>query len=131
MMLCSGAGKSTRIEAEMHTEHGWGTVAVYEPKYCPNCGRSIMEYAKKKNTDEEEKFYFPDGCYLKMRVSTGKVNASEKDERNWRSLDVILLWPSGTEDVLCCFDYEDQKGLRILVYDREREEPIFEHLVRR
>lgn len=86
---------------------------------------------KKKNTDEEEKFYFPDGCYLKMRVSTGKVNASEKDERNWRSLDIILLWPSGTEDVLCCFDYEDQKGLRILVYDRDREEPIFEHLVRR
>lgn len=48
LMLCSGAGKPTRIEAEMHTEHGWGTVAVYEPKYCPNCGRSIMEYAKKE-----------------------------------------------------------------------------------
>lgn len=91
----------------------------------------LWSMPKKKNTDEEEKFYFPDGCYLKMRVSTGKVNASEKDERNWRSLDIILLWPSGTEDVLCCFDYEDQKGLRILVYDRDREEPIFEHLVRR
>ena len=79
--------------------------------------------------DKAKAFRLPDGCYLKMQTSEGRVNANEKDDRNWRSLDVSLIRPSGIEEVLCCFDYEDQKGLRILVYDEEHEEPIFEHLV--
>lgn len=80
--------------------------------------------------DKAKAFHLPDGCYLKMQTSEGKVNANEKDERRWRSLDVSLVRSSGIEEVLCCFDYEDQKGLRILVYDDEHENPVFEHLVK-
>lgn len=47
MMLCSGGRKPTRIELEKWIDKiGWVTIGVYYPKYCPNCGREIIEYNK-------------------------------------------------------------------------------------
>ena len=46
IMLSTGWGKPLRIE--VHKWVGkvgrWCTVAIYYPKYCPNCGREIKEY---------------------------------------------------------------------------------------
>lgn len=80
--------------------------------------------------DKAKAFRLPDGSYIKMETSEGDVNASKRRERSWRTLDVSLVRPSGIEEVLCCFDYEGRKGLRVLVYDEEHEEPVFERLVR-
>ena len=44
-MLCSGDGKPPRIEfEEWNDKAGWGKIAEYRPRYCPNCGRKIVEY---------------------------------------------------------------------------------------
>ena len=45
IMLCSGDGKPLRIEFEKWNDKaGWGKIAEYRPRYCPNCGRKIVEY---------------------------------------------------------------------------------------
>ena len=45
MMLCSGSGIPLRIEIEKWDERtGWYKIGEYNPKYCPNCGRKIVEY---------------------------------------------------------------------------------------
>ena len=45
IMLCSGDGKPPRIEfEEWNDKAGWGKIAEYRPRYCPNCGRKIVEY---------------------------------------------------------------------------------------
>ena len=45
MMLCSGWGKPLRIDVEQWNERtGWYVIGRYEPKFCPNCGRKIVEY---------------------------------------------------------------------------------------
>lgn len=45
LMLCSGGRKPTRIELEKWIDRiGWVTIGAYYPKYCPNCGREILEY---------------------------------------------------------------------------------------
>lgn len=80
--------------------------------------------------DKAKAFHFPNGAYLKIENSEGDVNSNEKDDRHWCSLDISLVFPSGFEELLCCFDYEDQRGLRIVVYESEGKDPIFERKVR-
>lgn len=56
MMLCSGWGKPLRIEVEKwHDRAGWYKIGVYEPKYCPNCGRKIVEYDKERRQNDDRK----------------------------------------------------------------------------
>ena len=45
MMLSSGWGRPLRIELqEYDVKNGWLTYGIYFPKFCPNCGRKIVEY---------------------------------------------------------------------------------------
>ena len=45
MMYTSGDGKPPRIEVQQwHEKAGWRNIAIYYPKYCPECGREITEY---------------------------------------------------------------------------------------
>lgn len=47
MMLCAGNGKPLRIEIEKWVfAAGWCNIGRYFPKYCPECGRKIIEYEK-------------------------------------------------------------------------------------
>lgn len=68
--------------------------------------------------------FLPDGSYIKAEAHGGDVGASEEDPRGWKSLDISLIRPSGKEEVLCALDYEDQAGLRVLVFG-EGEEPEY------
>jgi len=83
--------------------------------------------AKEDKAGENIAFYLPDGSYIKTETHSGDVNAHESDERNWDALDVYLIDRDGKKDLLCSVDYEDQKGLRVLVYDEESEEPVYKH----
>lgn len=46
IMLTSGMGKPLRIEIDRWNEKSkrWETVGMYHPRYCPECGREILEY---------------------------------------------------------------------------------------
>lgn len=45
MMLSSGWNRPLRIEIQEYIiKDGWCTVGIYFPKFCPNCGRKIVEY---------------------------------------------------------------------------------------
>lgn len=45
MMFRSGAKKPTSLLIEEYDEQvkQWITVGVYQPKFCPNCGRELFE----------------------------------------------------------------------------------------
>lgn len=73
-------------------------------------------------------FCLPDGSYIKVETFGGDVNAHESDSRNWKAMDVNLIRPDGRDVLLCSVEYENQKGLRTLVYDDESDEPIYEHM---
>jgi ribosomal protein L33 len=45
IMFSSGNRKPPRIEIEQYDSNcGWFKIALYYPKFCPNCGREIKEY---------------------------------------------------------------------------------------
>ena len=45
IMYTAGYGKPPRIEVQQwHEKAGWHAIAIYYPKYCPECGREITEY---------------------------------------------------------------------------------------
>ena len=44
ILFASVRGKSLRILVEFLIDNRWSTAAVYYPKYCPNCGRRLLEY---------------------------------------------------------------------------------------
>ena len=45
MYFNSGMGVPCNIElCHWHEGYGWGPVAKYYPKYCPECGRKLDEY---------------------------------------------------------------------------------------
>lgn len=48
IMLTSGMGKPLRIEIDRwnNKKQQWESIGVYHPKYCPECGREIVEYKK-------------------------------------------------------------------------------------
>lgn len=71
-------------------------------------------------------FYLPDGSYIKAEVYEGDVRCDGDDPRRWKSLDISLIHPDGKEEVLCCVDFEYQKGLRTIVYDGENADPVYE-----
>lgn len=78
---------------------------------------------------EKAALHLPDGSYIKVETSAGDVKAHSKDNRSWESLDVSLVNPSGFEELICCIDYEDRKGLRVIVYEKDSDIPVYEHLV--
>lgn len=47
LMIRSGAGKPVAILAETYIRDEWRTVCLYNPKFCPNCGRELIEYGKR------------------------------------------------------------------------------------
>lgn len=48
MMIRSGAGKPLAILVEEYDDvFGWLTIAQYTPKFCPECGRELVEYGKR------------------------------------------------------------------------------------
>ena len=67
-------------------------------------------------------YNLPDGSYIEARVYEG-------DENEFRTLDVSWVKNDGTSQVLCCIDYEAEKGLRTLAYDDECDDPVFERVV--
>lgn len=50
VMYASGWGKPPRLEFEFWDNDYWSTVLIYYPKYCPNCGRAILEYSDDNNS---------------------------------------------------------------------------------
>ena len=44
ILFASGGGKPFRLLVEFLIDNRWSTAAVYYPKYCPNCGRRLLEY---------------------------------------------------------------------------------------
>lgn len=51
MLLRSGDGRPTEVLVEKwHEKAGWSLIGRYRPKYCPNCGRELIE-----NREKEEK----------------------------------------------------------------------------
>ena len=44
-MMRSGDGKPIALELEVW-DHHWQRVGVYVPKYCPECGRYLVEHEK-------------------------------------------------------------------------------------
>lgn len=44
ILFASGGGKPFRLLVEFLIDKQWSTAAVYYPKYCPNCGRRLLEY---------------------------------------------------------------------------------------
>jgi hypothetical protein len=51
-MISSGYGEPVRMEIDHWYEHlrEWRTVGKYYPKYCPECGRKLDEYAVNDNS---------------------------------------------------------------------------------
>ena len=48
IIIGSGDGKPMRILFEQWGGKYWGTIGIYEPKFCPNCGRELVEYRKNR-----------------------------------------------------------------------------------
>lgn len=48
IMLTSGMGKPLRIDIDRWNDDAleWEPIGIYYPKYCPECGREIVEYNK-------------------------------------------------------------------------------------
>jgi len=44
LMLLSGNNRPLRLVSEKWRGGGWGKLTEYFPKYCPECGREIVEY---------------------------------------------------------------------------------------
>ena len=44
ILFASGGGKPFRLLVEFLIDNRWSTAAVYYPRYCPNCGRELLEY---------------------------------------------------------------------------------------
>lgn len=43
LLFRSGNNKPTAILIEGIEDAGWVTIGEYVPKYCPNCGRKLLE----------------------------------------------------------------------------------------
>lgn len=48
IMIAAGGGKPIRILFERWMGKQWNLVGIYEPSFCPNCGRPIHEYEAKR-----------------------------------------------------------------------------------
>lgn len=70
-------------------------------------------------------FTLPDGSFIRVSTSGGSVNAQSDDGRIWNSLDVTLVTPDGFSRVLCAVDFEDSRGLDVLVFDEEQADPVY------
>lgn len=45
MMFNSGMGRACNIEIrKWHEGYGWAPIGYYYPKFCPECGRELIEY---------------------------------------------------------------------------------------
>ncbi len=49
--LETGYSKPTTITVERHDASGWATIGYYRPRFCPNCGRELVENKKKEEGD--------------------------------------------------------------------------------
>ena len=43
ILFRSGAAKVTALVFEQRCDDGWHSLCSYVPKFCPNCGRRLME----------------------------------------------------------------------------------------
>lgn len=48
IMIESGWGQPVRIIFERYINSEWHLAGVYYPKFCPNCGRPLIEYKRKE-----------------------------------------------------------------------------------
>lgn len=69
-------------------------------------------------------------------METNKVRAVEMPDGSYirvddcgNFIDASVINKDGREDLLVSIDYDKDKGLRVLVYDSEHEEPIYTHKV--
>jgi len=46
MLIRSNAHGPTELLVEELLEDGWHTTGYYRPRYCPNCGRELVENQK-------------------------------------------------------------------------------------
>lgn len=49
------------------------------------------------------------------------------DDPVWKSIDIVIHYPDGTSETVCCADYEEQKNLlRVLAFNQgNTDEPAF------
>ena len=44
ILFASGCGEPFRLLVQFLIDGQWSAAAVYYPRYCPNCGRELLEY---------------------------------------------------------------------------------------
>ena len=67
----------------------------------------------------------PNGDVLRIDINSGDVNREEGVGQVWESVDISLVHCDGARDLLCSVDYEDDIGLRSLVYAAGKDDPVF------
>lgn len=53
LMFRTGDGRTTKLLVETYTPHGWVIVADLVPKYCPFCGRMLVENNEQRINKEK------------------------------------------------------------------------------
>lgn len=74
-------------------------------------------------------FTLPDGAHLEVEAFSGALKAAQDGDCIWKSLDISLVGERGYRNLLCSIDYEEGKGLRVLTYDKGRDNPVSEKYV--
>lgn len=77
--------------------------------------------------DHSRAFQLPDGSSISVLLKQGSVGRDETDTRKWCAVDIVRESPDHPDDPepLAVVDYEDDLGLRALVYSPDSEDPIF------
>lgn len=74
-------------------------------------------------------FCLPDGAFVKVELYEDDHAGNSKYPMSWKALDISLIGPDGHDEILCSIDLDDQKGLRTLVFDKDKAEPVFERYI--
>lgn len=75
--------------------------------------------------DRSTAFQLPDGSSIAVLLKQGRVGRDETDSRQWCAVDIVRESPDHEPEPLAVVDYEDDLGLRALVYSPDSEDPVF------
>ena len=51
-----------------------------------------------------------------------KLKALINSDESWKSIDINIVYPDGTEEVLCAADYDSELGLRVIGMGAEQDD---------
>ena len=66
-------------------------------------------------------------CIIKLPFDIEISAEACVENGEWKSLDIIVTYPDGIKESICCADNDDEKGLlRVLAFSPgDEEEPVF------